>query len=273
MKLAQLQEAKYKENNVLQQYEDAYDPIENEPTQITPTVLFKFYDLAVLEGGLAGVFYFQVSAATAGEICRKVKCPRCAARVNQPCKRMRGQYHRDRYNEADELLGDDEILANLDIQHARGFVKHLLKKYNLPYTEIRIGVSFTKSIYFAVSHPNLKEKPHKWDGDELREARLTTHPVIEMVNDLIKLLTPNKTVASDKFKLKYLDEAVDALTIEFGQPELYGLTDDIKSDKMWEWHHNQYSILLEAYGFHKNVITLSVWISDTQHQDIARGIE
>ncbi len=273
MKLAQLQEAKYKEASVLKQYEDAYDPIEDEPIQITPNVKFRFYDINNIEGELAGVFYFHVSARTLGEICRKVKCPTCKAAISQPCKRMRGQIHKERYRTANKVLNNGDFLEIQDVQHARGFVKHLLRKYNLPYTEMGIGISFATSIYFAVFHPNLKEKPHKWDGTELREARLSTHPVIEMVNDLIKLLTPNKTVASDKFDLKYLEEAVQTLTVEFGEPEIYGLTDEIKKDQMWEWHHNQYSILLESHGFHKNVITISVWISDTQHQDIATMVD
>ena len=95
-----------------------------------------------------------------------------------------------------------------------------------------------------------------------------------MVHDLIKILrqNPKQTVAGDEFELKYINETIQALTDEFGQPEIYGLTDELGKDRMWEWHYGVYSILLEYYHRKKNV-TVNVWISDTQHQDIARGIE
>lgn len=274
MKLAQLQEAKYKDASVLKRYEDAFDPIEDEPIQITPNVKFKFFDIDNIEGEIAGVFYFYVSAQTSSEICRKVKCPTCQAAISQPCKRMRGQIHKERYRAANRALDNDDFLEIQDVQHARGFVKHLLRKYNLPYTEIRINVSFAKSIYFAVFHPNLKERSPKWDGNELQEASLSIHPVVKMVNNLIKFLrqNPKKTIAGDAFEIKYINEAIQALTDEFGQPEIYGLTDEISKDRMWEWHHNAYSILLEYYH-RNNDITVNVWISDTQHQDIADDVD
>jgi len=162
MKLKDLHEARYARSGILQRYENAYHPIENEPTQITPDVLFQSYDIEYPNPGggrnrLAGVFTFQLSAKTIGEICRQVKCPSCASQEGEPCYKMRGKIHKDRFKEVNRYLHEENILINQDVQHARGFVKYLLKKYNLPYTEIRINVIFAKWVSFAAYHPELKE--------------------------------------------------------------------------------------------------------------------
>ncbi len=166
MKLKALHEAKYAGGNILQRYEDAYPSIEAEPTQIAPDVVFRFYDLEHMynqEEALAANFDFQLSAKTARELCRQVKCPSCASQVGQPCHRMRGQIHKARYKEVNTLLNNEDFLQNQDVQYAYGFVKHLLRKYNLPYTEIRISSSFAKLLKIAVLHPELKEKVEDWD--------------------------------------------------------------------------------------------------------------